>query len=299
MNILIVDDEIDTLNEINYYVKKYKQFEYSVTCANPLEALDEVKKTHFDVALLDIEMPVMNGLELAEQLINFFPHMRIAFITAYNSYATEAFDVNAIDYVLKPIREERLIKALDRLVDKKIDNFQKKENRPEIYIQTFGKFIIKIRDDIVKWNRKKSPELFAYLLENREMPVHKEKLCDLLWPDLEPKKALVNLQSTIYSIRKVLREYDNREIRIKYAGDNYILHIEKVSIDMVEFEDTLGQALDLQDITLLKNALGIYKGNYLEEQGWIWAEPRKEELRKKYAVALRELKKIITIKNVF
>jgi len=119
MNILIVDDEINTLNEINFYVKKYNQFDFCVTSTNPFQALDEAEKTCFDIALLDIEMPGMNGLELAEQLINLFPHMRIAFITAYNSYATEAFDVNAIDYVLKPIREERIIKALDRLIDKK------------------------------------------------------------------------------------------------------------------------------------------------------------------------------------
>lgn len=293
MNILIVDDEIDTLNEINFYVRKYNHFGSSVVCTNPIEALEEANKTCFEIALLDIEMPGMNGLELAEQLLNLFPNMKLAFITAYNSYATEAFDVNAIDYVLKPIREERLIRALDRLVDKKIEDNPQKDNRSELYIQTFGKFIIRIDDEVVKWNRKKSCELFAYLLENRERPVHKEKLCELLWPDLEPKKALVNLQSTIYSIRKVLREYDNREISIKYAGDNYILDIEKVHIDVVEFEDTLGQALDLRDITLLKNVLGIYKEDYLDEEGWIWAEPRKEELRKKYMVALQTLNKII------
>lgn len=287
MNILIVDDEIDTLNEINFYVKKYKQFNCVVICTNPIQALEEAKKTRFDIALLDIEMPGINGLELAERLLNLYTQMRIAFITAYNSYATEAFDVNAIDYVLKPIREERLIKALDRLVGQSTHNHKDKEDRPKLYMQTFGKFVIRIGNDVVKWNRKKSSELFAYLLENRDIPVHKEKLCDLLWPDLEPRKALVNLQSTIYSIRKVFREYDDREISIKFAGDKYMLNIEEVCIDMVEFEDALGQALKLQDKTLLKNALGIYKGNYLEEEGWIWAEPRKEELRKKYTDGLK------------
>lgn len=282
MNILIVDDEIDTLNEINFYVRKYNHFGSSVVCTNPIQALEEAKKTCFEIALLDIEMPGMNGLELAEQLLNLFPNMKLAFITAYNSYATEAFDVNAIDYVLKPIREERLKKALDRLVDKKIGDNPQKDDRPKIYIQTFGKFIIRIGGEIVKWNRKKSCELFAYLLENIDIPVHKEKLCELLWPDLEPKKALVNLQSTIYSIRKVLREYDNGEISIRYAGDNYILDIENVHIDVVEFEKTLGQALELEDMALLKEAVNIYKEDYLDEEGWSWAEPRKEELRKRY-----------------
>ena len=293
MNIIIVDDEIDTLNEIEFYVKRYAHFNNIVKCTNPLKALEETEKFQFDASLLDIEMPGMNGLELAEQLLNISPNMKVAFITAYNSYATEAFDVNAIDYVLKPIREERLIRALDRLVDNKKYKIVQKEDRPKLYIHTFGKFIIKIGEDVLKWNRKKSSELFAYLLENREMPIHKEKLCYLLWPDLEPRKALVNLQSTIYSIRKTLREYESHEISIKYVGDNYIMCIKDAYIDTSEFEDILRQALESDDKSLLRKSLSIYKDHYLEEEGWLWTEPRKEELRKKFAIGIRELNSTI------
>lgn len=293
MNILIVDDEIDTLNEIDFYVKRYNKFDYSITCTNPLKALEEAEKFKFDVALLDIEMPGMNGLELAEQLFNISPDIKVAFITAYNSYATEAFDVNAIDYVLKPIREERLVRALERIVNKSTINLEEKVDRPKIYIYTLGKFVVKIGENIVKWNRKKSSELFAYLLEKREMPVHKEKLCDLLWPDLEPRKALVNLQSTVYSIRKVLKEDASREISIKYIGDNYMLCIKDVYIDTVEFENTLKLALDSKDKSLLMKALGMYREDYLEEEGWLWTEPRKEELRKNHIIALKALSMVI------
>lgn len=287
MNILIVDDEIDTLNEINFYVKQHEEFNYSVTCTNPIQALEESEKMHFDAALLDIEMPVMNGIELAEQLFNILPEIKIVFITAYNSYATEAFDVNAIDYVLKPIRKERLTKALDRIVSK--NNVKQKSDQPKLYIHTLGKFVVKIGEEVVKWNRKKSAELFAYLLENREMPIHKEKLCDLLWPDLEPRKALVNLQSTIYSIRKILREYDSRGVSIKYIGDNYLLSVKDVYIDTVEFEDILEKGLISKDKDLLAKALSIYKEDYLEEEGWLWTEPQKQELRKKYSIGVKML----------
>lgn len=287
MNILIVDDEIDTLNEINFYVKQHEAFNCSVTCTNPLQALEEAEKTQFDAALLDIEMPVMNGIELAERLFNILPEIKIVFITAYNSYATEAFDVNAIDYVLKPIRKERLTRALDRIVSKSKNDTKQKLDQPKLFINTLGKFVVRIGEEVIKWNRKKSAELFAYLLENRDMPIHKEKLCDLLWPDLEPRKALVNLQSTIYSIRKILREYGSREVNIKYIGDNYLLSIKDVYIDIVEFENTLRQALDLGDKSLLKKALNNYKEDYLEEEGWIWTEPRKQELRKKYEKGLK------------
>lgn len=287
MNVLIVDDEIDTLNEINFYVKQHKDFNYSVTCTNPIQALEESERMQFDAALLDIEMPVMNGLELAERLFNILPEIKIVFITAYNSYATEAFDVNAIDYVLKPIRKERLTKALDRIISK--NNIKQKSLQPKLSIHTLGKFVVKVGEEVVKWNRKKSAELFAYLLENREMPIHKEKLCDLLWPDLEPRKALVNLQSTIYSIRKILREYDSREVSIKYIGDNYLLSVKDVYIDTVEFEDILEKGLNSKDKNLLSKALSIYKEDYLEEEGWLWTEPKKQELRKKYSIGVKIL----------
>ena len=161
-------------------------------------------------------------------------------------------------------------------------------------MHTFGKLVIRIGNDIVKWNRKKCTELFAYLVENIGMPVHKEKLCDLLWPDLEPKNALVNLQTTVYSIRKILRDYDNYEISINYTGSSYILSIKDGVIDVIEFEGTLERALDLQDTILLRTVLRMYKGDYLEEDGWIWAEPKKEMLRKKYIIAVRTLKQLIT-----
>ncbi|MBV7274513.1 response regulator [Clostridium sp. PL3] len=291
MNILIVDDEISTLEEIEFYVKKYKEFDCCVACKNSVEALEQAEKQPFDIVLLDIDMPVINGLELADRLLNIFPGMKVIFITAYNHYATEAFEVNAIDYVLKPIREERLFKALDRLVGKKVDDHKNKKGNYEIYIQTFGRLVVKVGGEVVKWNRQKSSEIFAYLLENRDVPVHKEKLCDLLWPDLEPKKALANLQTTIYSIRKTFLAYNSQKISIEYSGNSYMLIAKNTYIDAFEFEKEVQKAIDLQDATFLECAIGLYKGEYLSEEGWIWAETKKEALRRKYVFAVQRLKK--------
>jgi two-component SAPR family response regulator len=290
MNILIVDDEIDTLKDIDYYVQKYNKLNSTVLCINPLEALNQAEKICFDIALLDIELPAMDGLELAERLFEICPKIKIVFITAYNNYATEAFNINAIDYVLKPIREERLFKALDRLFYKKIESVHEKDNKAELYVYMFKNFIVKSGQETIKWDRQKAFELFAYLLENRNIPIHKEKLCDLFWPDSEPKKALVNLQTSIYSIRKTLEKYNNYEISIEYSVSNYILNTKKVWIDVVEFETILQKAIHLKDINLLKNGISIYSGEYLDEEGWMWSEPKKQELRKKYKIALENLK---------
>jgi two-component SAPR family response regulator len=297
VNILIVDDEIYTLYEIEFYVKKYGRFDKCVVCTNSIEALEQAEKNSFDIALLDIEMPSMNGIELAERLSNIFPDISLAFITAYNHYATEAFEVNAIDYILKPIREERLFKALDKLAKRKVDKIVDNKSKTEVYINTFGKFTVRIGEALLKWNRLKSIELLAYLLENRGVPIHKEKLCDLLWPDLDPQKALVNLQTTVYSIRKNFATYNCNEIHIEYSGHNYLLHIKEAKIDNEQFESLLKQVSGLDTIRILEQAIKLYTSDYLEEDGWIWAEPRKAMLRNKYIRALEKRREMLKSKG--
>jgi two-component system, LytTR family, response regulator len=77
---------------------------------NPVKLLEESSRLDFDLCILDIEMPGLNGLELARQLQG----KPVIFTTAYKEYAAEAFDLNAIDYIRKPIQKERLEKALHK-----------------------------------------------------------------------------------------------------------------------------------------------------------------------------------------
>lgn len=290
MNILIVDDEPDSLAEIEVYVRKYGGFDSCVVCNNGLEALGQAANVPIDIALLDIEMPGMNGLELTERLSNLFPEMATVFITAYNHYAAEAFEVNALDYILKPVREDRLFKALHKLTSKRLDKSRIVAMESRLSINMFRKFSIRIGDQLIKWNRKKSEELLAFLLENKEQQVHKDILCELFWPDLDPKKALMNLQTTIYSIRKMLCVNYNGHIRIDYVGSKYSLHLKDIQSDVDEFNDLLQKAAELNDTALLEQAISLYTGDYLEEEGWLWAEPKKVMLLRNYLSALKRIK---------
>jgi two-component SAPR family response regulator len=291
MNMIIVDDETDTLQEIEFYVKKYGGFNSCVLCSNGMEALAQAETTSFDIALLDIEMPMMTGLELAERLISRYPDLGIAFITAYNNYATEAFELNAIDYVLKPIREERLYKALDKLFSRKADPAQTSENEPELNIQTLGRLAVRAGDKVLKWNRQKSVEVFAYLLMHHGKPVHKEKLCDILWPDYNPQKALVNLQTAMCQVRKTLSAFDREQIAVEYLENCYRVILGKGYHDAEEFEALSKKVLNAEDNSLeaLEYAIEIYHGGFLEEQGWLWSVPLRERLEIKYKLLLEKL----------
>jgi len=291
MNILIVDDELKTLQEIEEYVSKYRKNDRCVACNNALKALQHAADTFFAIALLDIEMPVMNGLELAENLIAINPNIEIAFITAYNHYAAEAFEVNADDYVLKPVREERLIKTLDKLAGKSMARRHTLENVKVLNIQTFGKLIVKAGEDELKWSRQKSAEIFAYLLMNNGKWIHKDKLCDILWPDHEPNKALANLQTALYRLRKTLSLFAKTQVAVEYSENCYKMVFEQGYYDVQEFEALYGKALNEGQVNtdLLEKAFDIYDGRYLEEEDWLWSITQREMLDLKYRIILQYL----------
>src|SRR5699024_10415720 len=90
-----------------------------------------------DVLFLDIEMPNTNGLELAEKIIEVNPNIEIVFVTAYNEYAVQAFEVNALDYLLKPVKTERLAKTLARL-DENNDSKKSLSEQRQLRINVCG-----------------------------------------------------------------------------------------------------------------------------------------------------------------
>lgn len=118
LKILIVDDEaparerlLDMLGDIA------AQLETQVVgqASNGLEALELLAQTHADAALVDIRMPGMDGIELAQHLCAREIAPRIIFVTAYDEYAVQAFELNAVDYLLKPVRAQRLLQALQKI----------------------------------------------------------------------------------------------------------------------------------------------------------------------------------------
>lgn len=113
--IAICEDEKHILEKLYKKVAEYvKKKQLSAEIRTYLSGEDLLKeKTDIDVALLDLLLPGINGLDVAKQLLR---KSRVVFITSYDEYALDAFDVNAVHYLIKPVTEERLCLALDRAV---------------------------------------------------------------------------------------------------------------------------------------------------------------------------------------
>ncbi|OQA53508.1 MAG: Transcriptional regulatory protein YpdB [Candidatus Omnitrophica bacterium ADurb.Bin292] len=115
IRVLVVDDEALAREELTRLITRDKEFHVVATASNGEEALKEIKQGTFDAVFLDIDMPKMNGLEVASRLVETEMPPRIVFATAFNQYAIDAFKINAIDYILKPYEPDRVQQSLDRI----------------------------------------------------------------------------------------------------------------------------------------------------------------------------------------
>jgi two-component system response regulator AlgR len=114
LNILIADDEAPARNRMRDLLGDIENVALVAEAKNGKEAIDLALQTKPDLMLLDIRMPLMDGIEAAQHAQKLEPKPHIIFTTAFDAYAIKAFDLNAIDYLLKPIRLERLQTAINK-----------------------------------------------------------------------------------------------------------------------------------------------------------------------------------------
>jgi two-component system LytT family response regulator/two-component system response regulator LytT len=112
---LIVDDEYPAREELRYLLAKMEDVEVVGEATNGKEALALMTALKYDVVFLDINMPQLDGMEVGEKIRTLEHPPAIVYITAYDQYAIQAFRVNATDYLLKPVEEEKLIHAVEKI----------------------------------------------------------------------------------------------------------------------------------------------------------------------------------------
>src|SRR5687768_12431685 len=114
MNTMIIDDEPLALEVLETYISKMPELNLVAKCSNALEANEMLRKHDIDMIFLDIQMPQISGVDFIKTLAN--PPLFI-FTTAYSNYALEGFELNAIDYLLKPISIDRFMKAVNKALE--------------------------------------------------------------------------------------------------------------------------------------------------------------------------------------
>ncbi|MGN7479062.1 response regulator [Solibacillus silvestris] len=240
-----------------------------------------------DIVFLDMEMPCIHGVDLAAELLKINPLLKIVFVTAHNNFATEAFELNAFDYLVKPVRIDRLRKTCKRIQKVHSSNIPApKKDEGAIIVHVSGELTFELSDGTIirpKWRTVKMKELFLYLLHKRERSILKSELTELLWPSDLTEKSYSRLYTLIYHIRKTIAPYKNNLI-IESTDEGYTLNLKNATIDLIEWETKLDlfPQLHEENIDAFEKVMGLYGGAYLEKYGYIWAEAERHRLEQLY-----------------
>ena len=171
IRVVVIDDEEPARNELCFQLKQIGNVEIVGEASDGIKALDLIESLKPDLALLDIQMPGLTGFEVARELVNQNTESQVVFVTAYDHYAIEAFEINAVDYLLKPVEPLRLRHTLERVQNirrhdspndtgpksctakdlERIGEFiDKRSSRPDpIAVKVAGKLVLVKSEDII------------------------------------------------------------------------------------------------------------------------------------------------------
>lgn len=247
MNILLVDDENLQLIRLEGEAKKvFNESDNIEAFQNSLKALEAAKEKKFDIAFLDIEMPGLNGISLAKELKKTNPLINIIFVTAYDSYALDAYKIHASGYLSKPVHASKIKEELDALRYP-----VELQARKKLQIKCFGNFEVFKNGEPVKFSYQKSKELFAYLVDREGAAININELNAVLWEE-DHKSYLRNL---IVDIKTTLKGVDAEDVFIK-KHNGCAIDVSKVDCDAYEYKN--GNP----------NAIRMYRGEYMSQYSW-------------------------------
>lgn len=247
MKVILVDDEQLNLVRLQNEAKKAlpdgtEIFSYN----NPLEALKASKNQQIDIAFLDIEMPGLNGIQLAKELKKINPTINVIFVTAYDQYALDAYKIHASGYLSKPVKAQKISEELEALrhpIELKSDK--------RVSVKCFGNFEVFVDGNPLKFQRSKSKELFAYLVDREGATANINELNAVLWEE-DHKSYLRNL---IADIQQTLNDVGCSDVFIKRHNECCI-DTSKIECDAYEYKKNN------------PDAVRAYRGEYMIQYSW-------------------------------
>ena len=296
LRVMIVEDEEPILGLMERLIAKHPMLEPVGAFASPLVALERFAELKPDAAFLDVEMPKMGGIELADKLKAIDGDIQIVFTTAYPEYAVEAFRVSAVDYLLKPVTQD----ALERVVLRLAKNRELQEAlRPSVPgeermpVRCLGTFETRGADgQAVGWPTRKTEELFAYLLCYPERLANKWQLADLLWPEMDEERAIHNLHNTVYRLKKALKEA-GLAVDVAHTNEGYAMRVPASFSDLGRLRETAekGAAVEWDErlASEAADAFRLYQGPLFGAKDYAWSAGVAAEAAAQYGALARAL----------
>lgn len=245
MKILIVDDERLSLARTVRIVTLATENDEIRGFSLPSEALKAVREEDFlpDIAFLDIEMPVTDGIAVARELKKLNPKINIIFTTGYAQYMKAALDMFASGYILKPVEAEDVAKQLKNLR-------YSAPVKKSLYVRVFGNFDLLKNGVPVRFYLQKAKETLAYLVHKNGTSVTKKELCAVLFEDMEYSARIQDyFVKIVRSLKKTLSEIGAPDLLVQ-GRNSYSVNTE------------------LFDSELSDGSAEAHHGEYMSQYAW-------------------------------
>jgi len=257
MVIYAIDNEKLMLDLLVDAIKEALPDEDPVAFTKPRQLLEKAKENTPDIVFLDVEMPLMDGRSLAEELKNISPNINLIFVTGYEKYSLDALKLYASGFILKPVDANEIVDAVNNLrfpvATKKI-----------LTIKAFGHFTVYQNENAVDFRLSKSKELFAFLVDRDGAAVSRKEVAAFIYEDDEFTRSSQNDISRAASWLYEDLEKIGAESVFKRANGKYWINTSLIKSDLHDF--------------LNKEDNVTFTGEYMEQ--YSWGEYRKADLEK-------------------
>ncbi len=245
MDIIAVDDKITSLKALVDAIYKAEPKAVVHPFQRSTEALDYIKEAPCEIAFMEIQMPEINGIELAKRMKMENPFINIIFATEYSDYMGEAFAIHASGYLMKPITSDAVRTELDNL------RHPVSVSRGKVLFQCFGNFEVYIDGEPIDFKYGKTKEYLAYMVDRRTMCTNDEVVA-ALWECEVSGSYLRTIRKDMFD---TFKKYGCEDIFIKQWGALGI-DISRVSCDYLDW------------LAGMPGAMNQYRGEYMSQYSW-------------------------------
>jgi len=252
MKTIIVDDEVLALEQFSIQCETIDIIDIVGKFESPYDAIEFTKSNSIQLAVLDIEVPGLSGLELLTELRKIHPNLIVIIATGYSQYALDAFKAHAVGFLLKPYCRDDLLYAIETAT------LHLNGQSKGVYIRTFGRFEVFLNEEIVFFRNSKSKELLALLVDMQGGSITTEFGISKLWEERPYDNKTQSLyRKAAKQLKDTLKEKGIEEIIISNKSSR-CLNTKKVKCDYYEY---------------LENGIhGKDKFNHEYMSNYLWAE---------------------------
>lgn len=202
IRILIADDELPARRELKRLLLTSPDVVIAGEAENGLEVVERLAHLAVDVLFLDIQMPGLDGIQTAERVRERYPSCIIVFVTAFTDYAVQAFDVHAIDYLMKPVRQARLDQTMDRIRTRRAQPAEMLQ-----YAATFAKLLSSLDgSDAAKQKEPHAPERISVYQGDSIIPI---AVADIIFAESKGRYASITTHRGTFMTQLAFYELEN------------------------------------------------------------------------------------------